>query len=812
MKKIILFILSLIIFVATIVYGLMNNYFSIEQFSAFHLVFLIVAVLFITVIILIINHNRQTKIKTLENRLTVWSNLSYYVNKIGDEAFYRLPIGIILYDIDSLQIKWNNPFSAQIFGKKTLENKALKDVHPEFEKFVNEEKESIIIEYDDKKYDLIHNKDNFVLYLFDATEREDIKQQYSNRQPALGIIHLDNVEEALQTFDVYERNNIRGEYLAVLSDWVKKHHGFIRMYTDDKMFIALSHEELQNVLENNFEILNKIENISKKHDIRITVSIGFASWDVSYEELEILAQNAIELAEKRGGDQAVVNIQNEKITYFGGKTDASEKSSRVQARVKSQNFKDLIENSRNVLTVAHTSFDIDALGAMIGVLKMAESSGVACRIIGDRDQMDDTVKKILIDLEKEAPKTFRAIIDTSEALKLIDNETLLVVVDTQSPNIISSPEILEKANKIAVIDHHRHGEETFKSVFTYVEPYASSSVELIAEMMQFYYDDIELDSIEASIMYGGIIVDTNEFSYRTGTRTFGAAGFLREHDASVSKVKEWLRMSKEEIDIVNEMLEKLTTITKGYGVIVDKSEKIRGRVLIAKASEKVLEIEDYNASFTIAQIDKDTIGISARSLGSINVQVILEEMGGGGHLNSAAVQIKDKTMDEIYEQLKAIVLRETDEGGESMKIILLEDIKGKGSVDDVIEVSMGYGRYLVSSKKAIMATPEALKELEDKRKLEVEKERQHVQLMKKLKEEIESKSVNIFITIGQDGKLFGSVTPKMITDAFKEQNGIEFDRRKLEFTSEINSIGIYTATVNLSKDIKAQFEINVLEK
>lgn len=812
MKKIIIFILSLIIFVTTIIYGVVNNYFSLEQFSAFHLVFLIFTVLFITVIILIINHNRQTKIKTLENRLTVWSNLSYYVNKIGDEAFYKLPIGIILYDVDSLQIKWNNPFSAQIFGKKTLESKALKDVHPEFENIIYGEQESIIIEYDNKKYDLIHNRDNFVLYLFDATEREDIKQQYSNRQPALGIVHLDNVEEALQTFDVYERNNIKGEYLAVLSDWVKEHNGFIRMYTDDKMFIALSHEDLQNVLENNFEILNKIEKISKKHDIRITVSMGFASWDVTYEELEILAQNAIELAEKRGGDQAVVNIQNKKITYFGGKTDASEKSSRVQARVKSQNFKDLIENSRNVLTVAHTSFDIDALGAMIGVLKMAESSGVPCRIIGDRNQMDDTVKKILIDLEKEAPKTFKSIVDTSEALKLIDNETLLVIVDTQSPKIISSPEILEKANKIAVIDHHRHGEETFESVFNYIEPYASSSVELIAEMMQFYYDDIELDSIEASIMYGGIIVDTNEFSYRTGTRTFGAAGFLREHEASVSKVKEWLRLSKEEIDIINELLQKLTTITKGYGVIIDKSEKIRGRVILAKASEKVLEIEDYNASFTIAHIDKDTIGISARSLGSINVQVILEEMGGGGHLNSAAVQIKNKTIDEVYEQLKAIVLRETDEGGESMKIILLEDIKGKGRIDDVIQVPMGYGRYLVSANKAVVATPEALKELEDKRNLEIEKERQQVQLMKKLKAEIESKSVNIFITIGQDGKMFGSVTPKMITDAFKEQNGIEFDRRKLELTSEINSIGIYTAMVNLSKDIKAQFEINVLEK
>jgi ribosomal protein L9 len=190
----------------------------------------------------------------------------------------------------------------------------------------------------------------------------------------------------------------------------------------------------------------------------------------------------------------------------------------------------------------------------------------------------------------------------------------------------------------------------------------------------------------------------------------------------------------------------------------------------------------------------------------------MEEMNGGGHLNSAATQLENKTVDEVYDQLKSILIRESDEGGEPMKIILLEDVKSKGSKDDIISVPNGYGQYLLSNNKAILATPEAIKKLEDEKAAKIEQEKQHIQLMKKLKDEIESKSVTIFINIGHDGKLFGSVTTKQIAEAFAEQNGIEFDKKKVELTSEINSIGIYTATVSLSKDIKAQFEINVLEK
>lgn len=812
MKRFILLAISLLALALTIIYGILNNYFVNIGDIIYYIALMIVTVFAIMVLSIVINHQRASKIKSLETRLTAWSSLSYHVNKIGDQAFNELPIGILLYDKSSLTVKWNNDFAERVFSLQKIENMRLDELNESLLDLLSDEAGMQTLTIDEKKYDVIHNKENQVLYFFDETEREDIKDKYERRSTALGVIYLDNVEEALQSFDIYEKSNIRGEYLGIITDWVSEHNGFLRLYTEDKMVITLHYEDLQRMMADKFEVLNKIRAVSTKHRVRVSASIGIAMYDVDFEELGSLAQNAIELAEKRGGDQAVVNIQNEKIKYFGGQTNASEKSSRVHVRVQTQNFKDLIENSKNVITVAHKQSDIDALGAMIGVYRMAEASSVPAKLICDPDEIDRTVQKIIPDLKEESKVIYNNIITTKEALKLMDEDTLLVVVDTQSPHIIASPQVLERASKIAVIDHHRQGEDAFEGEFLYVEPYASSSVELVAEMMEFYPKEVHLEQIEASIMYGGILVDTNEFSYRTGTRTFGAAGYLKEHQASSAKVKEWLRQDKQRTLLINELVSKIMMVEDEFGVVVDDTEIIRDRVLLAQVSERILDIDGVNAGFTIAKVGENQIGISARSYDRINVQIIMEELGGGGHLNSAATQITDKTIEEVLEMLKSILIRETSEGGEPMKVILLEDVKSKGKKDDIIEVPNGYGQYLLSSNKAILATPEAIKEIENQKARLIEQERQHLALMKKLKEEIESKSVNILINIGQDGKLFGSVTTKLITDAFAEQNGIELDRKKVELTSEINSIGIYTATVTLAKDIKAQFEINVLEK
>lgn len=812
MKRISLLIVSLILLGLAIAYGVINGYFLNIDFNVYFAVFGFIIVLNIAIVFLIVGKEKASKIRRLEKRLTAWSSLSYHVNKIGDEAFNELPIGIIIYEKDTLFVHWHNNFAQKVFTNQNLESKRLNELNEAFVYLTEGSNNVLTSTINDKQYDLVHNQMNQVIYLFDVTEREKIKILYKNRQTALGIIYLDNIEESLQNYDIYERSNIKGEYLGVITDWVNEHKGYLKFYTEDRMVVVFSYEELQKAIDDKFDVLNKIREISARHRIRVSASMGISSFDVSYEELGTLAQNAVELAEKRGGDQVVVNIQNEKIAYFGGKTNASEKSSRVQVRVQSQNFKDLLESSKSVIVMAHKNADIDALGAMIGIHKMAVASDIDSFILADSKEVDATVAKILLELKEEKEEIFASVIDEKTALNKINNDTLLVIVDTQSPNIVASKELYEKAKKVANIDHHRQSEESFKAVFNYVEPYASSSVELIAEMMDFYSNDIELEQVEASIMYGGILVDTNDFTYRTGSRTFGAASYLKEHGASSSKVKDWLRSDKERVLLINDLVSKVISPVKGSGVVIDRSGIVRDRTLLAQISEKVLEIKDINASFTIARVSEDAIGISARSLDSANVQIIMEEMGGGGHLNSAATQIKNESIDGIFTNLKNLLLRELDESGEIMKVILLEDIKGKGKKDEIIEVPNGYGQYLISSKKGLLATEEEIKKVEEKKRIIIEQAKEHLALMKKLKNEIESKSVDIFINLGQDGKLFGSVTNKQIAEAFKEQHGIEFDRKKLELTSEINSIGIYTASITLAPDVKAMFEINVLEK
>lgn len=812
MKRIALLIISLILLGLAIAYGVINDYFLILDFNIYFAILGITFVLNVAMVFLIISKERTSKIRRLEKRLTAWSSLSYHVNKIGDEAFNELPIGIIIYEKETLFVHWHNKFAQKVFANENLENKRLKELNDAFTYLIDGVGNVITATINDKQFDLVHNNSNQVIYLFDVTEREKIKTLYKNRQTALGIIYLDNIEESLQNYDIYERSNIKGEYLGVITDWVNEYKGYLRFYTEDRMIVVFSYEELQKAIEDKFDFLNKIREISARHRIRVSASMGISSFDVSYEELGALAQNAIELAEKRGGDQVVVNIQNEKIAYFGGKSNASEKSSRVQVRVQSQNFKDFLESSKSVIVMAHKNADIDAFGAMIGIHKMAQASKIESFILAGDNEVDETVAKILLELREEKEEIVKSIIDEKTALDKMDNDTLLVIVDTQSPSIVASKVLYEKAKKVANIDHHRQSEETFKSDFNYVEPYASSSVELIAEMMDFYSNEIELEPIEASIMFGGILVDTNDFTYRTGSRTFGAASYLKEFGASSSKVKDWLRIDKERTIIINELVSKVISPVKGSGVVIDRSGIIRDRTLLAQVSESLLEIKDINVSFTIAKVADDTIGISARSLDNINVQVIMEEMGGGGHLNSAATQVKNETIDVVFTRLKNLLLRELDESGETMKVILLEDIKGKGKKDDVIEVPNGYGQYLISSKKGILATVEEIKNIEEKKRIVIEQAKEHLVLMKKLKSEIESRTVDIFINLGLDGKLFGSVTTKQIAEAFKEQHGIEFDRKKLDLTSEINSIGIYTATVTLAPDVKAMFEINVLEK
>ena len=788
-------------------------YFNIQGGDEFvRLLFLIGSTIFVfAMLYVMLNIQTRTKIKTLQNRLSMWTKLSYHVNQVGDEVFNELPIGIIALD-DDFEIKWANPHAKIIFDPK-MTGKLLKDIHPQLHMLAMNNKVNFMIQVKNETYDVIYRPELKFFYLFNQTERETVKELYQNHLPALGIIYLDNLDEAISSLDVLEQSSLKGEYLAAIADWANKYDGFLKPYDDERLVVMLYRKQLNLMIQDKFDILDKVRQISTQNQVRISISMGIASWDVDYEELGIYAQNAIELAEKRGGDQVVVNIQDQKIQYFGAKTNASAKSSRVSVRINAQTIRDFIEKSSNVFIMGHHQADLDAFGSMVAVMHMARASKKQALLVLEEQKCDLTTQKIIDILRKEAPEYQQNYVLPEEALRMMNENSLLIVVDSQSPKIVMSPEVLEKTQKLIVIDHHRVGEESFDADFSFIEPYASSTIELVMELLNFYNleDEMDITPLEATIMYGGLIVDTNNFSYRTSSRTFEVASKLKELGADITEAKLWLRRDLLRTLEINRLLNKVDIFLERFAFVVT-TEVYDDRILLAQVAEALLSINGIDAAFMISRLGNDTVGVSARSYQQVNVQLLMEALGGGGHLNSAAAQVKNQSVAEVYEQLKTYLELEYGGGGEIVKVILLEDVKGKGKKDDVIEVASGYGQFLVTQKKALIANEENLAALNRAKEEAFEAQQRHLDLMKKLKAEIDGKKVTLGIQIGQDGKLFGAVTTKQIVEAFDAAHHIIIDKKKVELSSEINSVGIYTASVQLHKDVKAVFEVHIVEK
>ncbi len=778
----------------------------------FRLLLLIGSTIFVFVMLYIMFsiQNRQ-KVKTLQNRLSMWTKLSYHVNQVGDEVFNELPIGIIALD-DDFEIKWANPHAKTIFDQKVT-GKALKDVHPQLHMFAMNNKVNFMIQVKSDIYDVIYRSELKFFYLFNATEREAVKQRYQDHLPALGIIYLDNLDEALSSLDVLEQSSLKGEYLAAIADWANKYDGFLKPYDDERLIVILYRKQLNLMIQDKFDILDKVRQISTANQVRISISMGVASWDLDYEELGIYAQNAVELAEKRGGDQVVVNIQDQKIQYFGAKNNAAAKSSRVSVRINAQTIRDFIDKSSNVFIMGHNQSDLDAFGSMIAVFHMAKASKKPAFMVIEEPKLDLTTKKIFEIMKNQSQTFINDCILPEEAIKQMNENSLLIIVDSQSPKIVMSPEVLEHAQKMIIIDHHRVGEDTFDADFSFIEPYASSTIELVMELLNFYNleEEINISALEATVMYGGLIVDTNNFAYRTSSRTFEVASKLKELGADITEAKLWLRRDLIRTLEINRLLDKVEIFLDRFAFVVT-SEVYDDRILLAQVAEALLSINGIDAAFMISRLGNDLVGVSARSYQQVNVQILMEALGGGGHLNSAAAQVKNQSVAEVYEQLKTYLELEYGGGGEIVKVILLEDVKGKGKKDDVIEVASGYGQFLVTQKKALIANEENIQALNKAKEEAFEAQQRHLELMKKLKSEIEGKKVTLGIQIGQDGKLFGAVTTKQIVEAFEQAHHIMIDKKKVELSSDINSVGIYTATVQLHKDIKALFEVHIIEK
>jgi c-di-AMP phosphodiesterase-like protein len=581
------------------------------------------------------------------------TTLSYRLKKVGEEALLEMPIGIMLFNED-YYIEWTNPFLASCFSEDSLAGRSLYDVADSIVPLIKQEIETETLTLHDRKFKVVHKRDERLLYFFDVTEQVEIEKLYEDERTAIAIILLDNYDDLTQGMDDQRKSSINSLVTSLLDKWARDNGVFFKRVSSERFIAVFNEHILQQLEKGKFSILDEIRETTAKQNVPLTLSIGVGSAVSSLPELGTLAQSSLDLALGRGGDQVAIKQSNGKVKFYGGKTNPMEKRTRVRARVISHALKDIVLDSDKVIVMGHKNPDMDAIGSAIGILKVAQMNEREGYIVINTQQLDSSVLRLMEEI-KNKEELYARFITPDDALEMITDETLLVVVDTHKPSMVIEERLLNRIDKVVVIDHHRRGEEFIKnSLLVYMEPYASSTAELVTELLEYQPKRSKIDMLESTALLAGIIVDTKSFTLRTGSRTFDAASYLRAHGADTVLVQKFL---KEDVDTYikrSKLIEEVIFYKKGIAIAAAKTDQVHNQVLIAQAADTLLTMDGVVASFVMAKRSDDTVGISARSLGDVNVQVIMEMLNGGGHLTNAATQ-QVCSIDEAESRLKAAI-------------------------------------------------------------------------------------------------------------------------------------------------------------
>lgn len=587
--------------------------------------------------------------------------LSYRMKKVGEEALLEMPIGILLAD-EEFKIEWANPYISSVLEYDTLIGESIYSLSDDFHTLVkSEEIRDLTVTLGDRKYRVYYKADDRLFYLFDITEQVEIESLYYADRTVIGILFIDNYDELAQGMDDQTRSNLNSLVTSLINDWGATYGIFVKRVSSDR-FMAVFNESILKQLEvSKFAILDDIREVTAKDNLALTLSIGVGAGSASLVELGSMAQSGLDLVLGRGGDQVAIKHPSGKVKFYGGKTNPVEKRTRVRARVISHALRDLIQDSDQVFIMGHKMPDMDSIGAAVGVAKMAAMNKVKASIVLDFDEYDRSVSRLMEEIERDAD-LFEQFITPEEALADMTDNSLLVVVDTHKPSMVIEERLLQRMERVVLIDHHRRGEEFItNTMLVYMEPYASSTAELVTELIEYQPKHEKLSMLEATAMLAGIIVDTKSFTLRTGARTFEAASYLRANGADTVLVQ---RLLKEDMETYLERAKIVETVEFVRGGIViahGQPDRVYSPVLIAQTADILLTMKDVNASFVVAERSEGGVGISARSLGEVNVQVIMENLGGGGHLTNAATQMPEATIEEAIAILKETI-SETYEG------------------------------------------------------------------------------------------------------------------------------------------------------
>ena len=485
------------------------------------------------------------------------------------------------------------------------------------------------------------------LYFIDDTKYNDLFDEANGSKICIGMVEIDNYDDLIQRALPEEKIELLGNIEKEIIDWITGIGGLVIKTERDSFTIIFEQRYLADFEKDRFSILDSIKKIKTSNDVQITLSISVTNeGNTNYEKYKN-ALSGMEIVLGRGGDQAVVR-KDGKYTFFGGTSLEIEKRTKVKARTIAQSISKIIKEADNVFIMGHSNIDIDSFGSALGVLKLAKTSGVNGYIVSE--PKGKNLGKFY-DEVKESDEYKELIITKGDAEELITDDSVLFIVDTHKTNYVEFPELLEKFDKIVVIDHHRKSPEAIENpLLSFHEVYASSAAELVTEIIQYYPDPVELNLIEAEGLYGGIMVDTKDFTFKTGVRTFEAAAYLRKYGVDIIRVKKWFQTDLESYKTIAEIINEAEIIEGNIAISTYKGEDENANLICARAADELLTISDISASFVMAKMD-NTVFISGRSVGNINVQIILEKLGGGGHITLAGAQLEGLTLEEAHDEL-----------------------------------------------------------------------------------------------------------------------------------------------------------------
>lgn len=597
-------------------------------------------------------------------------DLAVDIDEVTKKAILNLPLPLCILEFDG-SITWYNTRFHEMTGEEdtlgmNIEN-LVKNI--DLRKVLNENKELYTnIKYKDRDYTIVYNviksdqgekaKYLMMLYWIDKTEYLSLESKYNEEKNVIATIQVDGYDEVLQSAPEERRPLINVEIDKILASLEVSCNGALEKISNDKYFLVLSKNELDKLEADKFSILDKIREIDQENNLPVTISIGIGIEGKTINENFKLAKGALDLALGRGGDQAVIKTKDKSI-FYGGKSKAVEKKTKVKSRLIGHALREIILESKEIYIMGHKYPDMDAMGAAVGIYDICKSCNKNANIVlnASNDSIDEFVNRI-----KNSKYYTNVFISKDDAIKNCTKDTLVIVVDTHRPNFTECPELLKMSEKIVVIDHHRRGVEFINdTVLLFHETYVSSTCEMVTELVQYMEEDVKINKLTAEGLMAGISLDTKNFAFKTGVRTFEAASYLKKAGADTIEVKKLFNSNLEDFITKAEIIQSTKVINNKICLAYCNADINNINIVVAQAADELLSIKDVEASFVLGKTKSGTIFISARSLGSINVHVLMEKLGGGGHIDIAGAQLENVSLEEGYKMVSDIIKQYLEE-------------------------------------------------------------------------------------------------------------------------------------------------------